>query len=380
MTRIGNITLIIPTGNGTGGSGTTTARASNVEPSELPRRPPASQAGADRPPATMVRQAFGSDVVGSTLSSRAQLGYRVLADHVNHGRDPRRPYDGQVFLTDEKFGAELGSVSKRQVQRIRSELIAGAWVCLPKGDAGGRGNATIWYHLHPDGKPCPHSSCAVLQQRAAAGKANLLRAAARLRSSVIKDDRTDILSEPAAQNDASGVILSKSGSPLKDDTGVFVSEQRMTESTVKDDGNYAKDDKTGGAYKEELNHELFHELKSTTTAAIQHEEFPLKFAEQMDQEANLDEGALRRIWKGTRAIVPDATVEEIRIFFKQRAVEVYRNRKLDNPTGLMLSTIADWFPRRRVLERREAIDAEKKETAEYLKKYAEEMARDSLAV
>ena len=73
-------------------------------------------------------------------------------------------------------------------------------------------------------------------------------------------------------------------------------------------------------------------------------------------------------------------MEEIRVFFKRRAVEVYRNRKLDNPTGLMLSTIADWFPRRRVLERREAIDAEKKEMAEYLKKYAEEMARDSLAV
>jgi hypothetical protein len=295
----------------------------------------------------------------------------VLADHINHGRDPRRPYDGQVYLTDEKFAAELGGVSKRQVQRIRSELIAGAWVCLPKGDAGGRGNATIWYHLHPEGKPCPHSSCTVLQQRAAAGNANLLRAAARQRGNVVKDDRTGILSEPVGQNDASGVILSTSVSPAKDDTGVVVSEQRMTEST-------AKDDKNGGAYKEELNHELFHELKSTT-AATQPEEFPLKFAEQMDQEANLDEGALQRIWQGAHEIVPDATVEEIRVFFKRRAVEVYRNRKLDNPTGLMLSTIADWFPRRRVLERRDAIEAERKEAAEYLKKYAEEMARDSLA-
>jgi hypothetical protein len=53
----------------------------------------------------------------------------------------------------------------------------------------------------------------------------------------------------------------------------------------------------------------------------------------MDQEVHLDEGALRRLWQGTRAIVPDATVEETRIFFKRRAVEVYRNRKLDNPTG-----------------------------------------------
>ena len=304
MTRIGSIAVIIPTGDGTGGSGMTAALASNAVPSDLPRRPPAFEAGADRSPATMVRQAYGSDVVGSTLSSRAQLGYRVLADHINHGRDPRRPYDGQVFLTDEKFAAELGGVSKRQVQRIRSELIAGAWVCLPKGDAGGRGNATIWYHLHPDGKPCSHSSCTVLQQRAAAGKANLLRAAARQRSSVVKDARTDILSEPAGQNDDSVVILSTSVSPGKDDTGVVVSEQRMTESNVKDDGKVAKDDKSGDAYKEELNHELFHKLKSTTAAATQHEEFPLEFAEQMDQEANLDEGRCGVSGKGRGQLFP----------------------------------------------------------------------------
>jgi hypothetical protein len=35
-----------------------------------------------------------------------------------------------------------------------------------------------------------------------------------------------------------------------------------------------------------------------------------------------------------------------------RAKTVYRNRKLDNPTGLMLSSIRDWFSPRRVLDRR----------------------------
>jgi hypothetical protein len=68
----------------------------------------------------------------------------------------------------------------------------------------------------------------------------LLRAAARKRSNVAKDDRTDILSEPAGQNDASRVILSTSVSPAKDDTGVVVFEQRMTESTLKDDGKDAR--------------------------------------------------------------------------------------------------------------------------------------------
>jgi hypothetical protein len=100
----------------------------------------------------------------------------------------------------------------------------------------------------------------------------------------------------------------------------------------------------------------------------------------MEEEADLDEGALRLIWRGARSIVPDATVEEIRVLFKKRAYVVYRNRKLNNPTGLMLSTIADWFPRRRVLERREEIEAAAEEIAAYLKQFAEEVARDSLKV
>jgi hypothetical protein len=76
----------------------------------------------------------------------------------------------------------------------------------------------------------------------------LLRAAARQRSKAVKDDGTDILLQPAAQNDASGVILSTSVSPAKDAAGVVVTEERMTESPVKDDGKDAKDDKSGGAY------------------------------------------------------------------------------------------------------------------------------------
>ncbi len=313
--------------------------------SELPARRPAASEQGDGQPTQMVRQAFGNDVVGSNLSPRAQLGYRVLADHVNRGRDPKRPYDGQVFLTDEKFAAELGGVSKRQVQRVRSELLASGWICLPKGDAGGRGNATIWYHLHPDGRPCALATAMPLKQRAAADNANLRRAEARQVGGVKKDDKS--------------VILSAAVDAKKDDTGVILSRQRMTESTVKDDKKDTKDDKTGVAYKEEPLQELIPELKPTTTAANRLEEFPPEFARLMDAECPLDDGALRRLWHGTRAIVPDATAEEIRDFFHQRAITVYRNRKLENPTGLMLSSIRDWFPKRRVLEQRKAcIEAE----------------------
>jgi len=128
----------------------------------------------------------------------------------------------------------------------------------------------------------------------------------------------------------------------------------MTESTVKDDKKDAKDDKIGVAYKEEPFQELIPEPKPATTAMNRPEEFPPEFAGLMDAEFPLADGALRRLWHGARTIVPDATAEEIRDFFHQRAMTVYRNRKLENPTGLMLSSIRDWFPQRRVLEHRKA--------------------------
>jgi hypothetical protein len=328
---------------------------------DLPvRKPPACEPrGSDVYRSETVRQAFGADVVGSQLTPRAQLGYRVLVDHINRGRDARRAYDGQVFLTDETFAIELGGVSKRQVQRIRSELLTGGWICLPKGDAGGRGNATIWYHLHPEGCACARSSMAGLKQRAAAVQANVRRAAAR-QTRYGADDRKD---------DNAGVLFSSS-SDAKDDTGVVLSRKRMTESTEKDDKNDVKDDETGSAYKEELIQEPIPEPKSTT-ATSKPEEFPPEFARIMDQEIALDDGALRRLWQGARAIVPDASAEEIHCFFHERARAVYRNRKLDNPTGLMLSTIHDWFPQRRVLDRRKAFHDDAEEASELQEQLAE---------
>ena len=344
--------------------------------SDLPiRRPAASEPGFDPPPGPIVRQAFGTDIIGSNLSPGAQLGYRVLVDHVNRGRDPRRPYDGQVFLTDETFGAELGGVSKRQVQRIRSELLAGGWICFPKGDAGGRGNNTIWYHLHPNGRPCSHASQTPLKQREAADQANARRAAKRLPAE--KDDKAVILSAAGSVKDDTSVILSGEVSPSKDDSGVIVFTQRMTESTTKDDRIVAKDDKNYIAYKEELLQELIPEPKSSSTAMNKSDEFPPEFARLMDQEIELDDGALRRLWQGARAIVPDASAEEIKLFFHQKAYTVYRSRKLDNPTGLMLTTMGDWFSKRRVLEHREALLAADEYAAELQKQMEDQIAERS---
>ena len=354
------------------------------------RKPMASEAASDAQPTPLVRQAFGSDVVGSSLSPRAQLGYRVLVDHVNRGRDPQRPYDGRVFITDDTFALELGGVSKRQAQRIRAELLAGGWICLPKGDAGGRGNSTIWYHMHPDGRPCPNAAETPLKQRAVAEQANARRASARAQSGPVvqkddtgvivsrpisrKDDKGVIVSGPIAGKDDSTVVLSAGTGVAKDDTGVVVSAKRMTESAVKDDKNDAKDDRIDIAYKEELFHELIPELKSTTTATGMPEDFPIEFARLMDEKIVLDDGALRRLWQQARAIVPDATGQELWHFFNERAMAVYRNRKLENPTGLMLSTVRDWFPARRVLERRIEIKKTEEEAAKIEIQLAETLA------
>jgi hypothetical protein len=94
----------------------------------------------------------------------------------------------------------------------------------------------------------------------------------------------------------------------------------------------------------------------------------------MDQEITLDDGALRRLWQETHAAVADATAVEIHHFFRERARTVYRNRKLDNPTGLMLTTIRDWFPQRRVLERRKALCDEAEEAATLQTQLAEQLA------
>ncbi len=324
------------------------------------RKPMASEPEMGTRSTLSVRQAFGADVVGSNLSPRAQLGYRVLVDHVNRGRDPRRPYDGQVFLTDETFSAELGGVSKRQVQRIRSELLTGGWICLPKGDAGGRGNATIWYHLHPEGQPCAASAGVPLKQRTVAVQANMRRAATRILRGSIKMSKDD-----------NSVILSGASNATKDDMGVIASSERMTGPTIKDDRNDTKDDKSDAPYKEEPFQELIPERKSTTTASVP-EEFPQEFARLMDEEIALDGGALRCVWQQAHAILYDASAEEIQYFFHQRAMIVYRNRKLHNPTGLMLSTIPDWFSQRRVLERRRALKKAGDEATALQRRIAEE--------
>jgi hypothetical protein len=156
---------------------------------------------------------------------------------------------------------------------------------------------------------------------------------------------------------------------IKDDIAVIVSSSEPP----KGDRKAAKDAKTGSANKEELFQEPIPEPNSTTAASNQ-TDFPAEFARLMEEKIVLDEGALRRIWQEAHAIVPDATTEEICHFFNERAVAVYRNRKLDNPTGLMLSSMRDWFPQRRVVERRRMLEDDANRTSDIREQLAKQLA------
>ena len=80
---------------------------------------------------------------------------------------------------------------------------------------------------------------------------------------------------------------------------------------------------------------------------------PADLAERIEQLIpGIDQGAINRIWREGREMVSDATVEEILFFLEERARIVFRNRRLENPTGLLLSSIGDWLTERRVFARR----------------------------
>lgn len=139
----------------------------------------------------------------SDLSRTERQVWFVLCDHRNKGN--------VCFPRVETIAKEC-CISVRSVQRAIQELLRKGWICMPNGDAGGRGNATV-YHLHADGHPCHRPKSEPKQQAAAA----------RCRET------------------------SKKG----DNVTPFPSEERVTNPTVKGDILTQKGDKSGSAYKEE---------------------------------------------------------------------------------------------------------------------------------
>ena len=276
----------------------------------ISKKPPSSESGP--------RRAHRRDVENSPLKRTACQLYGVLCDCLDH-----TAYSGLAWPKVETLARRM-KVTSRTVQRALGDLTSAGWIGTPFGDEGGARDGIV-YHLHPDGKPCLFCVAAdrTVNQR---GKPP-------------EPDSTGDKKSPVIQptGDILTPVTPDKMSPLSAPTGDILA---------------ATGDIFDSAYKE-MN-SLKNLSKSTsTTLASKPADPPEEFLREMDGEIELDEGALRRLWSATRQIVPDATAEEIRYFFYQRAAQVFRNRRVQSPVGLMLSTISDWFAERRVLQRRE---------------------------
>ncbi len=280
----------------------------------ISKKPPSSEGG--------MRRAHRRDVENSPLKRTACQLYGALCDCLDHSA-----YTGLAWPKIDTLARRM-KVTARTVQTALKDLTWAGWIGTPFGDAGGAREGVV-YHLHPNGTPCLFCVAAdrTVNQRGRTPDPRLTG--------------EEISPLVPATGEVSAPVTPENSSPVPAPTG---------ESFA------ATGEIFNGAYKEYSS--LSNLPKSTTTAATAAAEStcsnpPEDFLQIMDAYIELDESALRRLWRDARQIVPDAAPEEIRHFFGERAHTVFRNRRVESPVGLLLSSIADWFVKRRVLQRRE---------------------------
>jgi DNA-binding MarR family transcriptional regulator len=268
-----------------------------------------------------MRRAHRRDVENSPLKRTACQLYGALCDCLDHSA-----YTGLAWPKIDTLARRM-KVTSRTVQRALDDLTAAGWIGTPFGDAGGPREG-VTYHLHPDGKPCLFCVAAArtISQRGWAHAPNSTGD----KKSPVTEATGDILTPVTPDN----------LSPLPVPTGDILA---------------ATGDIFDSAYKEKNSLSNLSKSSTATTSAKLSlaTEPPEEFLQIMDAYLELDESALRRLWREARQIVPDTTPEEVRHFFGERAHKVFRNRRVESPVGLLLSSIADWFVERRVLLRRE---------------------------
>jgi len=279
----------------------------------ISKEPPASEGGA--------RRAHRRDVEKSPLKRTACQLYGALCDCLDH-----TAYTGLAWPKVDTLARRM-KVTARTVQTALKDLTWAGWIGTPFGDTGGAREGVV-YHLHPDGEPCLFCVAAdrTVNQRGRTPDRQLTG--------------EEISPLIPTTGEISAPVTPENSSPVPAPTGeVFAATGEIFDS----------------AYKEYSS--LSNLPKSTTTATAAAESTcsnpPEDFLQIMDAYIELDESALRRLWRDARQIVPDATPEEVRHFFGERGQKVFRNRRVENPVGLLLSSIADWFVKRRVLQRRE---------------------------
>ena len=280
----------------------------------ITKKPPSSESGP--------RRAHRRDVENSPLKRSACQLYGALCDCLDH-----TSYTGLAWPKVDTLARRM-KVTSRTVQRALDDLTTAGWIGTPFGDAGGPREG-VTYHLHPDGKPCLVCVAAArtISQR---GRAHALNSTGDKKSPVTQ-----------ATGDILTPVTPDNLSPLAAPTGdILAATGDIFDSAYKEKNSLSNLPKSSSA-----------PAPSATTPPST--EPPEEFLQIMDAYLELDESALRRLWREARQIVPDATPEEVRYFFGERAHRVFRNRRVESPVGLLLSSIADWFVERRVLLRRE---------------------------
>ena len=86
----------------------------------------------------------------------------------------------------------------------------------------------------------------------------------------------------------------------------------------------------------------------------------------------IDTGAIERIWREGREVLADIQPEEVAFWFEQRARLVYQNRGLNNPLGLLLSSIRDWLTERKITTRRNQLQELAEEEQKVRQQWEEE--------
>ena len=277
------------------------------------KKPPASEGG--------LRRAHRRDVENSPLKRTACQLYGALCDCLDH-----TAYTGLAWPKVDTLARRM-KVTPRTVQTALKDLTFAGWIGAPFGDTGGAREGVV-YHLHPDGKPCLFCIAAdrTVNQR---GRS--------LDRHLTGEEISPLI---PATGDVFAPVTPENSSPVATPTGeIFAATGEISDS----------------AYKEYSSLSNLSKSSTTTAPAAVSVSInpPEEFLQIMDAYIELDESALRRLWRDARQILPDATPEEVRHFFGERAHTVFRNRRIESPVGLLLSSIADWFVKRRVMQRRE---------------------------
>lgn len=293
----------------------------------------AAPSGLCQDSATFGRRAFADNpaILQSSLGAYPRLAWVVLASHVfRPGARDTRIYTGECVLKYETLAREMGGVSPKTARRAINELLRANWICLPGGDAGGRGNATT-FHLHPDGKVCALGPTELKQR---SPDANKHRALANRAARAYK-------SKAASLNVDPGSTFDPSDAPKVDVKSTFTEAPEA----IKVDCASQKVDREDFPYKEE---HLPNTVMNAAAAGVRISlaRFPNFVRTVHGLFPATDLGTVCSIIDGALAVHPGATDAEL----TQGAMETLRKgRDPQRSARLWLDTLPAYFETHQVL-------------------------------